>query len=63
MDASQTTTAEETRSGGIMDLISQTNMIGNVIAAAASQKNPYEALPFLDSTLFQETYRKPLRPD
>lgn len=70
MDASTTTTTatggagpattasggEESRSGGIKDFIAQTNMIGNVIAAAASQKNSYEPLPFADTSLFEETY-------
>jgi hypothetical protein len=31
-------------------------MIGNVIAAAASQKNSSEPLPFTDYSLFDETY-------
>lgn len=53
-----TTTAG--RSGGIKDFIAQTNMIGNVIAAAASQKNSFEPLPFPNSSLFHEAYGKPI---
>lgn len=48
--------AGSTRSGGIKDFIAQTNMIGNVIAAAASQKNSFEPLPFANYSLFEETY-------
>lgn len=54
----QNAAAEETttRSGGIKDFIAHTNMIGNVIAAAASQKNSYEPLPFPNYSLFDEDY-------
>lgn len=44
--------------GGIKEFIAQTTMIGNVIAAAASQKNSSEPLPFTDYSLFEETYGK-----
>ena len=46
----------ETRTGGIKDFIAQTNVIGNVIAAAASQKNTFEPLPFSNYSLFEENY-------
>ena len=46
----------ETRTGGIKDFIAQTNLIGNVIAAAASQKNSFEPLPYTDYALFEENY-------
>lgn len=57
--ANTSTTAaadDQSRSGGIKDFIAQTNMIGNVIAAAASQKNTFEPLPFPNMSLFDETY-------
>ena len=47
---------EQIRPGGIKEFIAQTTMIGNVIAAAASQKNSSEPLPFTDYSLFDETY-------
>ncbi len=49
---------EETdvRSGGIKALIAQTNVIGNVIAAAASEKNTFEPLPFCNYSLFDDNY-------
>ena len=53
-----TTTTTETKTGGVKDFIAQTNIIGNVIAAAASQKNSFEPLPFTDYSLFKETYSK-----
>ena len=31
-------------------------LVGNVIAAAASQKNSSEPLPFTDYSLFEEVY-------
>jgi hypothetical protein len=46
----------EVRTGGIKDFIAHTNMIGNVIAAAASQKNSFEPLPFSNSSLFEDNY-------
>lgn len=49
--------AEDARSeriGGIQEFIAQTNLIGNVIAAAASQKNTFEPLPFPNYSLFDE---------
>ncbi|CAF0825220.1 unnamed protein product [Brachionus calyciflorus] len=45
-----------TRPGGLFDFIQQTNVIGNVIAAAATQKNSFEPLPFSNSSLFEENY-------
>ena len=48
----------EVRFGGIKDFIAHTNMIGNVIAAAASQKNSFEPLPFSNSSLFEDSYGK-----
>lgn len=48
----------EVRTGGIKDFIAHTNMIGNVIAAAASQKNSFEPLPFSNSSLFEDSYGK-----
>ena len=48
----------ELRTGGIKDFIAQTNLIGNVIAAAASQKNSFEPLPFSNYSLFDENYGK-----
>lgn len=50
--------SEQVRPGGIKEFIAQTTMIGNVIAAAASQKNSSEPLPFTDYSLFEETYGK-----
>ncbi len=50
----------EVRTGGIKDFIAHTNMIGNVIAAAASQKNSFEPLPFSNSSLFEDSYGKHL---
>jgi hypothetical protein len=49
-------TTTSSRPGGIKDFIAQTNMIGNVIAAAANQKNSSEPLPFTDYSLFEENY-------
>ena len=46
------------RPGGLFDFIEQTNIIGNVIAAAATQKNSFEPLPFSNSSLFDENYGK-----
>ncbi len=54
-DLNETTTSEA-RMGGIKEFIAQTTMIGNVIAAAASQKNSSEPLPFTDYSQFEETY-------
>lgn len=51
---------EPTRTGGIKDFIAQTNIIGNVIAAAASQKNSFEPLPYTDYALFEENYGESL---
>jgi hypothetical protein len=42
--------------GGIKDFIAQTNVIGNVITAAITQKNSFEPLPFTDYSLFEENY-------
>ena len=42
--------------GGIKEFIAHTTMFGNVIAAAASQKNSSEPLPFTDYSLFEENY-------
>ncbi len=47
---------QQIQPGGIKEFIAQTTMIGNVIAAAASQKNSSEPLPFTDYSLFEETY-------
>ena len=47
---------EPMRTGGIKDFIAHTNLIGNVIAAAASQKNTFEPLPFSNYSLFDEIY-------
>lgn len=50
--------SQNSRPGGLFDFIEQTNVIGNVIAAAASQKNSFEPLPFLNMSLFDENYGK-----
>ena len=50
--------ASEVRIGGIKDFIAQTNVIGNVIAAAASQINSFEPLPFPNYDLFEEKHGK-----
>jgi phospholipase D1/2 len=42
--------------GGIQELVAQSNVIGNVITAALSQKNSFEPLPFTDYSSFNETY-------
>ena len=44
----------------LKDFIVHTNMIGNVIAAAALQKgsSSYEPLPFLNYGLFKDNYSK-----
>ena len=44
--------------GGLKDFINHTNVIGNVIAAASSQKNSFEPLPFANYSLFEESYGK-----
>lgn len=44
------------RSGGIKDFVSQTFMITHVIAAAASQNNVDEPLPFVNYSLFEDNY-------
>ena len=46
--------ADVRHSGGIKALIAQTNVIGNVIAAAASEKNSFEPLPFCNYSLFDD---------
>jgi hypothetical protein len=46
----------EPQPSGIKAFIAQTAMLSNVIAAAASQKNSSEPLPFTDTSLFEETY-------
>jgi len=46
--------------GGLKDFINHTNVIGNVIAAASSQKNSFEPLPFANYSLFDESYESNL---
>lgn len=40
----------------LKDFIVHSNMIGNVIAAAALQKGSFEPLPFLNYGLFKDNY-------
>lgn len=44
------------RNCGIIDLIVETNMVGNVIAAVTSQQTSYEPLPIINYSLFDENY-------
>jgi hypothetical protein len=54
----ETNNHHQERIGGLKDFINHTNVIGNVIAAASSQKNSFEPLPFANYSLFEETYGK-----